>query len=153
MPPIQHIPAPPPQQTTTVVTHQQTVYVHRPIFESMFSAKVVTLVTMIAVILIFVGIIISVMSKDTTKYDASGDDRADKTVTAETNFKAGIAIMAFGAMLLVMFLIGAAAISPDIPVNIRISFVALSAVIIVLMTIVLLTFIGPLSLTGPTIPG
>jgi hypothetical protein len=144
-------PAPYPQ-THTVVTHQQTVYVHRPVLESMFSAKTVTIVSMVAVILLFLGAIISIQAKDTTKY-TSGDDLADKTVAAQTYYKAGITIMAFGAMLLVMFMIGAATISPDIPINVRVALVGISSIVIVIMAVMVLSFVGPLSMTGPTIPG
>ena len=142
----------PAPQAHTVVTHQQTVYVHRPILETLFSAKAVTVVSMIAVLLIFLGAIISIQAKDTTKY-TSADDLADKTVTAQTYYKDGITIMAVGAMLLVMFMIGAATISPDIPINVRVALVGISSIVIVIMAIMVLSFVGPLSMTGPTIPG
>jgi uncharacterized Tic20 family protein len=144
--PIQQAQAP---QTHTVVTHQQTVYVHRPVLDSMFSGKMVAIISIVGVLLLFLGAIMGIAAKNTEKTDA--DDAADRSVTAQTNFKIGMILMAVGAMLMLMFMLGAAAMSPDIPANVRVGFLVFSAIVILSFVFLVLGFISPLSETGPTI--
>jgi lipopolysaccharide export LptBFGC system permease protein LptF len=61
--------------------------------------------------------------------------------------------MAVGAMLMLLFMLGAAAMSPDIPVNVRVGFLIFGGIMIFTMVTVVLGFITPLSQTGPTIIG
>lgn len=147
--PVQQIQQAQAPQTHTVVTHQQTVYVHRPIMESMFSGKMVAIMTLLGVLLLFLGAIIGIAAKNTDKTDSS--EAQDRTVTAQSQFKWGMVMMAVGAMLMLMFMLGAAAMSPDIPVNVRVGFLIFGGIVIFTMVFLVVSFISPLLMTGPTI--
>ena len=138
-------------QTQMVVTHQQTVYVHKPILDSMFSGKMVAIVSLIGILLLFLGGIICITAKNTEKTDPS--DVTDRNVTSQTQYKWGAVVMVLGAMLMLMFMVGAAAMSPDIPPNVRVGLLVFSAIVIFTIVFLVISFISPLSETGPTIVG
>jgi len=146
--PMQQAPAP---QAHTVVTHQQTVYVHRPVLDSMFSGKMVAIMSIIGILLLFLGAIIGITAKNTEKTDPS--DVQDRTVTTQTNFKWGMVMMAVGAMLMLMFMLGAAAMSPDIPASVRVGFLVFAGIVVLSFVFLVLGFISPLENTGPSIIG
>jgi uncharacterized membrane protein len=133
------------------VVHTQTVYVHKPILDSLFSGKMVAIMTLIGVILLFLGVVIGIQAKNTEKTNI--DDVQDRSVASETQFKWGMTVMVVGAMLMLLFMLGAAAMSPDIPVNVRVGFLIFGGIMIFTMVTVVLGFITPLSQTGPTIIG
>jgi len=137
----------PVQQTQMV--HTQTVYVHKPILDSMFSGKMVAIMTLIGVLLLFLGAVIGIQAKNTEK--TSQEDVNDRSVASETQYKWGMTVMAVGAMLMLLFMLGAAAMSPDIPVNVRVGFLIFGGIMIFTMVTVVLGFITPLSQTGPGI--
>jgi uncharacterized Tic20 family protein len=138
-------------QTHTVVTHQQTVYVHRPVLDSMFSGKMVAIMSLVGVLLLFLGAIMGIAAKNTEKTDPS--DVQDRSVTSETNFKYAMMMMCVGAMLMLMWMLGAAAMSPDIPANVRVGYLVFAGIVILSFVFLVLGFISPLSETGPTIIG
>ena len=138
-------------QTHTVVTHQQTVYVHRPVLDSMFSGKMVAIMSIVGILLLFLGAIMGIAAKNTEKTDPS--DVQDRNVTSQTNFKYAMMMMCVGAMLLLMWMLGAAAMSPDVPPNVRVGFLVFSGMVVLSFIFLVLGFISPLESTGPIIIG
>jgi uncharacterized membrane protein len=138
-------------QQPQVVHTTQTVYVHKPILDSLFSGKMVAIMTLIGVILLFLGVVIGIQAKNTEKTNI--DDVQDRTVASETQYKWGMTVMAVGMMLMLLFMLGAAAMSPDIPVNVRVAFLIFGAIMIFTMVTAVLGFITPLTETGPGIVG
>ena len=105
----------------------------------------------IGIILMFVGAIICVQAKVTSKVSADIDVINDKKETAFKNYQAGATLMCVGNMLVCMFLLGASVVNNDIPAQVRASFLVFCGMLVVMTTIVVLTYIGPLLETGPTI--
>jgi uncharacterized membrane protein len=130
-------------------TQTQMVYVHKPFFESMFGQKAVATMIIIGVILTFLGAMISVQAAVTVK--VSAENKQDSQVSAYTQYKWGATIMVLGIMLMVLFLLGAAVIGPDTPVNVKVGFLIFCAIMIFVTTTVVLGYATPMLMSGPTI--
>jgi O-antigen/teichoic acid export membrane protein len=130
-------------------TQTQMVYVHKPLLESMFGQKAVAIMVMIGVILTFVGAMLSVQAAVTEK--VSIDNRQDKQVSSYTQYKWGATLMVLGIMFMTLFMLGAAAMGPDTPVNVKVGFLIFCAIMIFVTTTIVLGYATPMMLSGPTI--
>jgi len=136
------------QPAPVMHTQTQMVYVHKPMLESMFGPKAVTVMVMLGVILLFVGALICVQSKVTEKVDA--DNVQDKAVTSMTMYKFGVTFMVLGMMLMVLFMLGASTTGTDVHNHVRVGYLVFCAIMIFVTMFLALFYITPLM---ETIPG
>ena len=152
--PVEVIPAAQPAPVTVV--HQPAPVHHvmgpqKSGLETVFGAKLVAIMVVIGVLLMFIGAIVCVQAKVTARTNADPDVVMDKTETAYKNYQAGATLMLVGNMLMCMFLLGASVVNPDIPAGVRSSFLVFCGILVIVTTIIVLTYVGPLLETGPSI--
>jgi len=120
--------------------------------QSMFGAKVVTVMVLIGVILFMIGGAMATMAPDTEPVDPTEpDDVRDATVKAYNNYKRGATLMVMGNCILILFLVGGSLQAHDVSPYVRLGLLIFCGMMMFATIFLVISTPATMLQTGPSI--